>query len=189
MDAHEKQELLRIARKAIEHAAAGLPLDAIDTDQLPKSLQANGACFVTLTVEGGLRGCIGSLEAIRPLVADVQEHAVDAAVNDFRFPPVSPEEVGRLRIELSVLSPSEPLDYSGPEELPRRLRPGVDGVVLQRGSRRATFLPQVWEKVPDPEEFLGLLCEKMGLPAESWRREKMKVAIYQVESFEEEARS
>ncbi len=188
MDAHERQELLKIARRSIECGTAGVPLDRLDVDQLPASLRANGACFVTLTIEGILRGCIGSLEAVRPLVADVQEHALDAAVNDFRFPPVCPDEVRQLHIELSVLSHPVPLDFQEPEELVRRLRPGVDGVILQSGQRRATFLPQVWEKVPSAPEFLGLLCEKMGLPAGSWRREKMRVSIYQVESFDEEPR-
>ncbi len=188
MEAHDKQELLGIARRAIERGAAGLPPDDLDTESLPASLLLHGACFVTLTIGGELRGCIGSLEAMRPLVADVQEHAVDAAVNDFRFPPVRPDEVDRLHIELSVLSPAVVLDYCGPADLLKKLRPGLDGVILESGRRRATFLPQVWEKVPDASEFLEMLCEKMGLPAEAWRREKMKVSTYQVESFDEGTR-
>ncbi len=182
----ERRALLKLARRAIEQGVIdSRPPAPGDQADLPVSLLENGACFVTLTLGGNLRGCIGSLEATRPLVEDVQEHAVDAAINDFRFPPVSADDVGRLHIELSVLSPALPLQYSGPEDLLRKLRPGEDGVVLQWGRRRATFLPQVWEKAPDAAEFLSLLCEKMGLEAAAWRREKMAVSTYRVESFEE----
>jgi AmmeMemoRadiSam system protein A len=185
MEAHEKRELLRIARRAIERGAAGLPLDELDVGELPPSLRADGACFVTLTARGALRGCIGSLVAVRPLAVDVHEHAVDAAVNDFRFPPVTADEVAGLRIELSVLSPARPLEYSGPEDLLRKLRPGVDGVVLHCGRRRATFLPQVWEKVPDQANSWGCFARR-------WDTAEVMAAaddglVYQVESFEEDS--
>jgi AmmeMemoRadiSam system protein A len=180
-----KNRLLRIARETIESnlqkkAEAGLELSS-----LPLELQAEGACFVTLTRDGELRGCIGSLEARQPLAMDVQEHAVDAAFHDFRFPPLTESELPGLHIELSVLSAPEPLLYQNAEDLPGLLRPGVDGVILARGMRRATFLPQVWEKVPEPATFLDMLCEKMGLDYDLWRRQKLDVFTYQVDSFEE----
>jgi AmmeMemoRadiSam system protein A len=180
-----KNRLLRIARETIESnlqkkAEAGLELSS-----LPLELKAEGACFVTLTRAGELRGCIGSLEARQPLAMDVQEHAVDAAFHDFRFPPLTESELPGLHIELSVLSAPEPLLYQNAEDLPGLLRPGVDGVILSRGMRRATFLPQVWEKVPEPATFLDMLCEKMGLDYDLWRRQKLDVFTYQVDSFEE----
>jgi AmmeMemoRadiSam system protein A len=133
-----------------------------------------------------LRGCIGSLEARQPLALDVQEHAVDAAFHDFRFPPLTESELPGLHIELSILSAPEPLAYQNAEDLPGLLRPGVDGVILARGMRRATFLPQVWEKVSEPVTFLDMLCEKMGLEYDLWRRQKLDVFTYQVDCFEEE---
>jgi AmmeMemoRadiSam system protein A len=182
----ERQTLLKLARRAIEQGVADSRPHAQDEAAgLPASLLEQGACFVTLTLGGELRGCIGSLEATQSLAADVQEHALDAAINDFRFPAVSVNEVSRLRIELSVLTRPAPLEYHGRDDLLRKLRAGVDGVVLESGRRRATFLPQVWEKVSGPVEFLGLLCEKMGLPAGAWERGGMSVSTYQVECFEE----
>jgi AmmeMemoRadiSam system protein A len=180
-----KRRLLAIARASIstelkDHAAARL-----DPASLTPDLQAPGACFVTLTHNQSLHGCIGSLEARQPLAADVAEHAADAAFRDFRFPPLTEAELAGLHIEISVLSAPKPLTYNNPEELPGLLKPGVDGVILSRGLRRSTFLPQVWEKVPDPYAFLDLLCEKMGFDYDLWRREKLDVAIYHVESFEE----
>jgi AmmeMemoRadiSam system protein A len=186
MEPEDKRRLLAVARRAIEQGVNQKPLESLENLPLPARVWSNGACFVTLTIGGALRGCIGSLVALRPLVEDVQEHALDAAVNDYRFPPVRPDEVPRLHIELSVLSTPARLDYSAPADLLRTLRPGVDGVILESGRRRATFLPQVWEKVPDPAEFLGMLCEKMGLAGDAWQHQRMTVSTYQVESFEEE---
>jgi AmmeMemoRadiSam system protein A len=143
---------------------------------------------VTLTQEGNLRGCIGALQASQSLALDVQEHAVAAAMEDYRFRPVLPEEVARLEIEISRLSPGKELEYSNPNELLSKLRPGVDGVVLRHGIQRATFLPQVWEKVPDPADFLTQLCYKMGAPGDLWKKEHIQVSIYRVEEFKEEKR-
>jgi hypothetical protein len=186
LDVEDRRTLLKLARHAIEQGVAGRPQAAYDPPGFAAALREKGACFVTLTIGGELRGCIGSLEATRALAADVEEHALDAAVNDYRFPPVTPEEVPRLHIELSVLSAPTPLEYCSRDDLLRKLRPGVDGVILESGRRRATFLPQVWGKVPSTVEFLGLLCEKMGMPADAWQRGGMRVSTYQVESFEEE---
>jgi AmmeMemoRadiSam system protein A len=115
----------------------------------------------------------------------VREHAIAAALEDYRFPPVRPEEVPRIRIEISRLTAPIPLKYERSEDLLKMLRPGVDGVVLRDGLRRATFLPQVWEKLPDPREFLEHLCLKMGVDASTWRYHKLQVYTYQVEEFHE----
>jgi AmmeMemoRadiSam system protein A len=141
---------------------------------------------VTLTIQGRLRGCIGGLQASQPLALDVQEHAAAAASQDYRFPPVTPEEVGQLEIEISRLSPSRELLYTDADDLLAKLRPAVDGVVLRRGMQRATFLPQVWEKIPNPADFLTQLCYKMGAPGDLWRREHLQVLTYQVEEFKEQ---
>jgi AmmeMemoRadiSam system protein A len=180
-----KRRLLSIARESIASQLRDKIESRIELASLPLDLQAPGACFVTLTRAGDLRGCIGSLEARQPLAADVHEHAADAAFHDFRFAPLTDPEFQDLHIEVSVLSAPVPLQYSNPEELPALLHPGADGVILARGLRRATFLPQVWEKVPDPHSFLDMLCEKMGFDYDLWRREKLEVFTYQVESFED----
>jgi len=187
LESSERRGLLVIARRAVEAAAQGAKLERIDLAVLPAALREEGACFVTLTAGGQLRGCIGSLEARQPLALDVQEHAVDAAMNDFRFPPVQMAEVRKLAIEISVLSKPLPLRFGSAEDLLQRLVPGRDGVVLKKGARRATFLPQVWEKVPDTVEFMGMLCEKMGVAPETWRRPGIEVYTYQVESFQEDS--
>lgn len=184
----EKKILLKLAREAIEHVVNRRVLPPLDLHSFPPRLREKGAAFVTLTENGELRGCIGALEATQPLVEDVREHAAAAAVEDFRFPPVRPEEIDRLEIEISRLTEPQPLDYDGPLDLINKLRPGIDGVVLKDGFRRATFLPQVWEKLPNPIEFLDHLCLKMGLPRSTWRTRKLEVLTYQVEQFQEEAR-
>lgn len=181
----EKQTLLKIAREAIDAAVHGQPLPAIDLNNFPASLQENGASFVTLTINGHLRGCIGTLEAYQPLVKDVQEHAVAAAMEDYRFSPLRTDELDRIEIEISHLTPTRALSYSDPAELPHLLQPFVDGVVLQDGYHRATFLPQVWEQLPGAEEFLTHLCLKMGSAGNLWRQKVLQVGIYTVEEFRE----
>lgn len=181
----EKHFLLDIARQAVVDAAHGRPLAPLPMESLPPALKQDGAAFVTLTRHGSLRGCIGALEAYQPLAADVQEHAAAATVSDYRFPPVSPGETDSIHIEISRLTPTVPLEYSTPAELLGKLRPNNDGVLIQDGFRRATFLPQVWETLPQPEDFLAHLCMKMGAPANLWQRRILKVSTYQVEMFEE----
>ncbi len=186
LTAEDKKRLLTLARRSIELAVGGQRLPELNLADFSEQLRQPGSSFVTLTIEGGLRGCIGSLETYQPLVEDVRQHAVAAALQDYRFPPVRAEEVGRLRIEISRLTPPQPLEYRTPEELLDRLRPGVDGVVLRDGVHRATFLPQVWEKIPHKEQFLAHLCQKMGAPPDWWRRNPLEVMIYRVEEFREE---
>jgi AmmeMemoRadiSam system protein A len=180
----DRSTLLRLAREAVTLAAHHRPLPPVEVEPPSASLQAPAAAFVTLTRHGGLRGCIGGLEARQALAGDVWEHAYAAACEDPRFEPVRPEELDSLHIEVSRLSPPSPLDVP-PEQRIRALRPGVDGVILRRGLLRATFLPQVWEKAPDPLEFLEMLCDKAGLPRSAWRQPEVEMLVYQVESFEE----
>ncbi len=181
----EKQILLRLAREALEFGVRGEKLPPLDKAALTPALLAPGASFVTLTIRGELRGCIGTLEAYQSLADDVREHAVAAALEDPRFPPVRESELGKIRIEVSRLTPPRPLEYSDSEDLLRKLRPRIDGVVLKDNFRRATFLPQVWEKIPDPAEFLDSLCAKMGASPNLWRRTKLQALVYQVEEFHE----
>jgi hypothetical protein len=182
----EKKILLAIARDALGKAVRGEHLSKIDLSALPEKLREDGASFVTLTIDGSLRGCIGALEAYQPLAQDVQEHAVAAGMQDHRFPVVKPVELPQIRIEVSYLTPPSPLVYQTPEALPEKLRPGVDGVILQDGYRRATFLPQVWEQLPDPAQFLSQLCRKMGASADLWRQKMLDVQTYQVQEFHEQ---
>ncbi len=186
----ERRQLLQLARRSIELAVcsnAGQPGGPpLDLDNLPLALREKGVCFVTLTLPGGeLRGCIGGLEATQALAADVCEHAAAAALDDYRFHPVVPEELPLIKIEISRLTLPQTLDYEYPEDLPNLLHAHVDGVVLRDGHRRATFLPQVWEKIPDPCAFLSHLCQKMGAATDLWQRRKLQVEIYHVEEFYE----
>jgi len=181
----EQEILLKIAREALEKSVQGKPLPKVKLNVLPPALQDDGASFVTLTKSARLRGCIGALQPYQPLAIDVQEHAVAAALQDFRFPNVKPTELELINIEVSVLSPKKPIRYEGPQDLVNQLRPNIDGVVLQDGLRKATFLPQVWEKIADPELFLSQLCVKMGAPGDLWRNKPLQVYTYQVQEFHE----
>lgn len=172
--------LLPEARAAIVRALGRTP--AHEADTLPPWLHEPGASFVTLTQQGRLRGCIGSLQAHRPLLADVQANAVAAALRDPRFAPLTADELAITQVELSLLSPLQPLDFDDEADALSRLRPGVDGLVLSFGAQRGTFLPQVWEQLPEPAAFLAQLKRKAGLPADFWhaglRLQRYTVAKY-----------
>lgn len=182
---HERAYLLGLARQTIQRAVSGEEFPVIQETDLTPALRAPGASFVTLTKHGDLRGCIGALEAYQPLAYDVREHAAAAALEDYRFTPVKPDEVSSIQIEISRLTPPQKIDYDSPEKLPGFIRPGIDGVILRDNYRRATFLPQVWEKLPEPEQFLSHLCQKMGAPSDLWKRKLLQVWVYQVEEFHE----
>ncbi len=182
----EQKILLAIARDALGKAVRGEHLEKTDLAALTEKLCEKGASFVTLTIDGKLRGCIGALEAYQPLALDVQEHAVAAAMQDHRFPVVKPAELPLIRIEISYLTPPKPLPYETPEALLKKLRPGLDGVILRDGYRRATFLPQVWEQLPEPTLFLSQLCQKMGASADLWRQKILDVQTYEVQKFYEQ---
>ena len=181
----DRKFLLSLARQSIENIANGVPVPTLELKELSQRLREQGASFVTLTYRGYLRGCIGALEPYQSLAEDVREHAIAAAFQDYRFPPVQPNEIKDIEIEISYLTRTEPLQYENPSDLLTKLRPNIDGVVLRDGMRRATFLPQVWEKVPDPQQFLEELCMKMGCQPDLWRKKKIDVLTYQVEEFHE----
>jgi len=181
----QRRVLLSLARASIRHGLeTGRPL-AVDTKAFDPALQKRRAAFVTLNERGQLRGCIGSLEAYRPLVADVAENAFNAAFRDPRFPPVTPREFPDLRIHISVLSEPEPLAFRDEAELLASLRPGIDGLILEDRGLRGTFLPSVWEQLPDKREFLAHLKLKAGLPPDHWSP-TLRVWRYTTESFSEE---
>lgn len=152
--------------------------------KLPVELKEERATFVTLTIDGHLRGCIGMLEACRPLAEDVVENAVSAAFHDPRFPPLTQEEFDDLKISISVLSPPQEMNFSSEADLLSQIRPGVDGLILQEGFRRGTFLPSVWEELPDKEMFFEHLKLKAGLPA-GYRSETLRVFHYTTEYIQE----
>ncbi len=182
----EKETLLKIARHALEEKIRGekhLPLSA--ASQATPLLQSDGATFVTLTINGQLRGCIGALEPYQPLIDDVREHAIAAALNDYRFSQVTADELDQIAIEISRLTAPTQLVYTDADDLIAKLRPNIDGVVLIDGHRRATFLPQVWEQLPKTEDFLSHLCQKMGVAGNLWKTKPLDVLIYQVEEFSE----
>lgn len=185
LTAEERQTLLRLAREAMECGVRGEKLPPLDKQSLTQPLLEQGASFVTLTVRGQLRGCIGALEAYQPLVDDVREHAIAAALEDPRFPAVREGELNGISLEVSRLTRPVPLEYKDANDLLSTLRPHIDGVILKDGFRRATFLPQVWEKLPDRAEFLDNLCYKMGARGDLWRVKHLEVFTYQVEEFHE----
>ncbi len=184
LNPQHRRILLRVARESIAHGLrSGRPL-LVDPQEYDPELRAMRATFVTLNERGRLRGCIGHLEAIQPLVADVAENAFNAAFRDPRFPPVSAGEFDALEIHISVLSPPEPMEFSSQEDLLRQIRPGIDGLILEEGVYRGTFLPSVWEELPDPRQFLAHLKLKAGLPQDYWS-DTLKVYRYTTESFSE----
>lgn len=183
----ERQYLLVLARQALENGVCGDPPPILKAEDLTPNLIQRGASFVTLTRRGMLRGCIGAIEPYQGLAEDVREHAAAAGLEDYRFAPVRAEELPEIHIEISRLTTPKLLEYANAEDLLIQLRPGVDGVVLRDGFRRATFLPQVWEKIPRPADFLAQLCQKMGAPSDLWKHKKLEVLIYQVEEFHEPA--
>jgi len=180
----DRSLLLNLARDSIRQGLeSGHPLQ-IRLEDYPQSLQARRAAFVTLNRRGALRGCIGHLEAIQPLVADVAENAFAAAFRDPRFPPLTANELDDLEIHISVLSPATPLTFSSEADLLHQMRPGIDGLILEDGPHRGTFLPSVWESLPQPLEFLRHLKMKAGLPADHWS-DHVRVYRYETESFGE----
>ena len=143
-----------------------------------------GACFVTLTQNGELRGCIGSLEAVRPLRAEVAANARAAAFRDPRFAPLTREDYPTVQVEVSLLSPTEPLRFDSEKQALAQLRPGVDGIVLEYRRQRSTFLPQVWEQLEEPRDFLAQLKKKAGLSTDFWHAD-LRLARYRVEKWRE----
>jgi len=187
LTAEQGNILVRLARQTIaEHLHLDVAEPVRPEELTDPELQARRGVFVTLNKRGALRGCIGSLIGQESIVDGVRRHALNAAFHDSRFPPVEAREVPELHIDISVLTEPRPLAYSDGEDLISKLRPGIDGVILKAsGGRGATFLPQVWEQVPDPQLFLGHLCRKAGLADTAWLSGELEVETYQVQHFEE----
>ncbi len=175
-----KTLLERFGRKMDETAAAEMEKQLAD-----RKFSENLANFVTLNKEGQLRGCIGSLVGSEPLLEGLRRNTLNAAFNDHRFPPLIEDELEAVEIEVSILTEAKPLEYQNGEDLMAKLRPNVDGVIIRKGAARATFLPQVWEQLPQPEDFLAHLCMKAGLSGDAWQNTKLEVLTYQVQYFEE----
>ncbi len=157
-----------MAKSSIQHGLQNGRALKINLGDYPEELRELRATFVTLQLNHQLRGCIGMLEAVRPLVEDIAENAYSAAFKDPRFPPLSVGEFDALDIHLSILTPAEPVLFSSEQDLLSQLQPGVDGLILQEGYRRGTFLPSVWESLPEPVSFLRHLKQKAGLPPDYW---------------------
>lgn len=178
----DRQILLKVAREAIEHELAAGDLLPINTQEYGPALQEIKASFVTLEILGNLRGCIGALVAARPLVNDVACHAHAAAFSDPRFPALRYEEFPNLTIHISILSSPEPVLFKSEADLISKLRPGVDGLILEDGWNKGTFLPSVWNTLPNPKEFLRHLKHKAGLDMDYWS-ERLRIQRYTTESF------
>ena len=177
----QRQQLLQLARQAI---VSGFGKDNLDIPlaHYHPDLHAERGSFVTLNLSGNLRGCIGSLQASRPLVVDVAHNAMAAAFRDPRFQPLSAAEYTGVDLHISVLNPARPITVGSRAALAEYLRPGVHGLILQQGQHRATYLPSVWKHLPDPDRFIGELRAKAGLPREGWSRDT-QVSVYTTEEF------
>ncbi len=176
--------LLKLARDSISSGIlAGSPLN-INLAKFSPPLTEKRASFVTLEIDNRLRGCIGSLEARRPLVEDIADNSWAAAFLDPRFSPVTHDELDLITIHLSILSKPKPLQFDSEAALIKQLQPHIDGLILDEGSKRATFLPSVWESLIEPKQFLAHLKQKAGLPSDYWS-DNLKVYRYTTESFGE----
>jgi hypothetical protein len=176
------QMLLKMARISIAEKL-GLPVDKSQIDLNQSFLEIKQGLFVTLHKNGALRGCIGVIEAVEPLKTGVAETARLAAFKDSRFAPLARDEFDQVDLEISLLSPPEKFEYSKAKELIQRLVPFKDGVIIKKGSNQATFLPQVWEQLPDTASFLSQLCIKAGLDADEWTKGSLTVHTYRVHLF------
>ena len=180
----DRKALVALARSAI--AAELQPAAAIERPQvLSEALREKRGCFVTLHKKGQLRGCIGTIEPVRSLVENVEENACNAAFRDPRFPALTADELPLVDLEVSVLTVPEILAYKDPVELKQKLKPGSHGVIVSRGWHSATFLPQVWDQLPDPETFLAHLCRKAGMDPDCWQAKDVIVKVYRAEYFSE----
>jgi AmmeMemoRadiSam system protein A len=177
--------LLSVARKTIEARLFNRDIQPEKGLENEKYLEKRGT-FVTLTTNGNLRGCIGHIIPQESLIDGIRENAINAAFKDPRFAPLSKEEWDKVKVEISILTEPIPLKYSGADDLLMKLKPGIDGLIIEKGYQSATFLPQVWDQLPDKEEFLRHLCMKAGLSANEWKKGTLTVYTYQVQAFEEE---
>lgn len=177
-----RQVLLGVALRSIRHGLERGKALAVEIADYDPVLREERACFVTLNLHGNLRGCIGHLEAIQPLIRDVADNAYAAAFQDPRFPSLRAEELSGLDIHISILSLPEPLSFQSEADLIAQIRPGIDGLILQEGRNRGTFLPSVWESLPQPLDFWRHLKRKAGLLVNHWSG-SLRVQRYTTESF------
>jgi len=182
LNKEQQQQLLAVARASIQHGLQTGYALKINIADYPRALTECRATFVTLELEQQLRGCIGRLEATRPLIEDVAENAFLAAFQDPRFPPLAMDELTELEIHISLLTASVPMVFDSEQDLIRQLQPNIDGLILVEGHRRGTFLPSVWEQLPEPKQFLRHLKQKAGLAPDYWS-DTIKVYRYQAESI------
>ena len=183
----EGKQLLDIARITISKELNLVDnVKNIKKESKPNIFYENRGTFVTLYKNGNLRGCIGTLEPVESIIQGIQDNAINAAFKDPRFSPVEPNEIKNLEIEISILTKPQKLKYSSSNDLLSKLKPYIHGVIIQKNHRKATFLPQVWDQLPDVKEFLSHLCIKAGLPADEWSDGQLEVMIYDVQYFKEE---
>lgn len=179
---HDRETLFDVAEASIRSGLRTGEPPLIDPTGYAEGLRDRRACFVTLRIGADLRGCIGSLEARRPLLIDVAENAFQAAFRDPRFPPLRPYEFPGLTIQISVLSAMEPLKFASEVDLLAQIRPGKDGLEIELGTQRGLLLPSVWEQLPDKHQFWQALKMKAGLPTTAWSQQ-MCVSRFTTESF------
>jgi uncharacterized protein len=181
-----KEQGMRLLQLARQTIAERLGTGNDDRPAHDLALDAEYGTFVTLKIDGHLRGCIGNLLPTGSVAEGVMQNAISAAFHDSRFSPLSAKELEKVEIDISVLSQPQKLEYKDGADLISKLRPGIDGVILKLGGAGATFLPQVWDQLPSPELFLGHLCRKAGLADTAWQDSQPEIEIYQVQCFEEE---
>lgn len=178
----DKSLLHKLAIDSIAHGLSHAQPLPVKLEDYPSHLCTNGASFVTLNLNHQLRGCIGSLNAYQPLVQDIAQHAYDAAFKDPRFSPVTESEASQLDIHISILTPAEPMKFTDEADLLAQIKPGKDGLILESGFHKGTFLPSVWDQLPQPRDFLNHLKQKAGLDSHYWSND-IKISRYRTLSF------
>jgi AmmeMemoRadiSam system protein A len=180
--------LIQVARRTIA-AKLGTLVEAdkvvSDRDLADPAFQEKRGTFVTLKIKNQLRGCMGCLTPSETILEGIQRNAINAAFNDPRFPALTPVELDRAKIDISILTSPREFEYTASDDLLEKLRPNIDGVIINKGLARSTFLPQVWEQLPRTEDFLAHLCRKAGLSPDEWKKGELGVSIYQVQYFNE----
>jgi len=177
--------LLLEARKTIQNRLSGKKSIPRETKEMPTVFNEKRGTFVTLTSRGNLRGCIGHIIPQESLIEGIRENAINAAFRDPRFSPLTRDEWEKVHVEISILTEPKPLAYTNGKDLLNKLRPGIDGVIIKKGFHQSTFLPQVWDQLPDKKAFLNHLCLKAGLAGNAWGKGDLEVSTYQVQAFEE----
>ncbi|MDD5760596.1 MAG: AmmeMemoRadiSam system protein A [Candidatus Pacebacteria bacterium] len=186
MNQKNKEYLLQLSRRTLEKYFQNKEILMIEEDELENSLKERKGVFVTLWKNQSLRGCIGSLEETKPIFEGVVENTLASALYDPRFPPLSKEELKDVKIEISIIEPLKKLpDFKKEEDLLNYLEKNKPGLLIKKGAFQATFLPQVWEELKDPELFLSRLCQKAGLAPDEWKNKDLKMYEYEADVFKE----